>query len=108
MLYKRLTSSKAPNGGYHIEVLTKPYSCANVDGSLYAAFLVLDIEDYMTEKEMALIRHDVEYNKMSLIVVADWYNQDKIDLMSQYNVVAFEEWVPFMGGSNVPTLNALL
>lgn len=28
--------------------------------------------------------------------------------MNYFNIVTFESWKPFMGGSNVPTLNALL
>ena len=41
-------------------------------------------------------------------MVADWYNKEKIQRKSYYNAVTFEEWQPFMGGANVPTLNALL
>lgn len=55
MLYRRLK-----NGGFYVEVLTKPYSCANVDASKYAALLLIDTEDFFTEKEMQLIRHDIE------------------------------------------------
>ena len=28
--------------------------------------------------------------------------------MDYFNVATFESWKPFMGGSNIPTLNALL
>ena len=41
-------------------------------------------------------------------MVGDWYNSEKLGQMSYYNMVTFEEWWPFMGGANVPTLNALL
>lgn len=41
-------------------------------------------------------------------MVGDWYNAEKLGQMSYYNMVTFEEWWPFMGGANVPTLNALL
>ena len=45
---------------------------------------------------------------MSLIVIADWYNKEKLDQKKYYNIVTFEEWSPFMGGSNIATLNSLL
>lgn len=54
------------------------------------------------------MRADVEVRGLSLIVVADWYNKEKIEKTNYFNTGTFEEWKPFMGGSNVPTLNALL
>lgn len=51
---------------------------------------------------------DIESKDLSLIVAADWYNEDKIEKKKYYNVVTFEEWQPFMGGSNVPAINELL
>jgi membrane-bound transcription factor site-1 protease len=45
---------------------------------------------------------------LSLIVIADWFNYDRIESKKYYNIVTFEQWQPFMGGSNTPTLNSLL
>ena len=57
---------------------------------------------------MQKMRHDVEMNGISLIIIADWYNKERLTYKKYYNIVTFEEWYPFMGGANVPTLNSLL
>ena len=68
----------------------------------------MDIEDFLSAEEIMKLRVDVETRGLSLIVVADWYNKEKIEKTNYFNTGTFEEWKPFMGGSNVPTLNALL
>lgn len=70
--------------------------------------MLVDSEDYLTELEILKIRRDVEQGGLSLIVIADWYNSEKLSSKKYYNIVTFEEWYPFMGGANVPTLNSLL
>ena len=74
----------------------------------YKALLLVDIEDYLSEEEIKKVRIDAEVRGLSLIVIADWYNKEKIEKTRYFNTGTFEEWKPFMGGSNVPTLNALL
>ena len=69
---------------------------------------MVDIEDYLSEMEITKLRVDVETRGLSLIVVADWYNSEKLSKASYPNEGTFEDWKPFMGGANVPTLNALL
>ena len=54
------------------------------------------------------MRHDFEHDGLSLIIVADWYNEDLMRRNTFFNNNTFELWTPFMAGSNVPTLNALL
>jgi len=70
--------------------------------------LLVDIEDYLSEQEITKLRIDIEARGLSLIVVADWYNKEKLANTNYLNTGTFEDWKPFMGGSNVPTLNALL
>ena len=41
-------------------------------------------------------------------MVADLYNEDLMKRNQFFNNNTFEMWTPFMGGSNVPTLNSLL
>ena len=70
--------------------------------------MLIDIEDFLSETEMEKLRQDVESKELSLIVIADWYNKEKIKAKKYFNIVTFEEWHPFMGGSNIPTINKLL
>lgn len=70
--------------------------------------MLIDIEDYLSDVEILKLREDVETKELSLIVIADWYNKEKIQSKKYFNIVTFEEWHPFMGGSNVPTINKLL
>lgn len=100
-LYSRLIRK-----GFFIEILNEPLTCFSA--SNYKALLLIDIEDYLSETEIAKVRRDVEVEGLSLIVVADWFNKKKLHAQSFSNIVTFENWLPFMGGSNIPTLNALL
>lgn len=70
--------------------------------------MLIDIEDFLSEDEIQSIRYNVEVKGMSLMIVADWFNQDRLSQKKYYNLVTFEEWTPFMGGANVQTLNSLL
>lgn len=42
------------------------------------------------------------------MIFADWYNQELMAKNQFFNNNTFELWTPFMAGSNIPTLNALL
>ena len=97
-LYNRLT-----RGGWHIEILAQPLTC--VDASNYGALLLIDIEDYLSPDEIQSIRYNFETQGLSLIIVADWYNADRLQQKKQYNMVTFQDWYPFMGGANIMTLN---
>ena len=100
-MYHRLSRS-----GYYLETLNQPLTCFQAEN--YKALLLVDIEDYLSKEEISKLRADIETRGLSLIVVADWYNKEKIDKTNYFNTGTFEDWKPFMGGSNVPTLNALL
>ena len=78
------------------------------DADNYKALMLIDIEDYLSDVEILKLREDIETKELSLIVVADWYNKEKIKSKKYFNIVTFEEWHPFMGGANVPTINKLL
>ena len=70
--------------------------------------MLVDTEDYLSDTEIVKLREDIETKQLSLIVVADWYNKEKIDSKKYFNIVTFEDWHLFMGGSNGPTYNELL
>ena len=68
-LHQRLTEY----GGYHVETLTDPMTCFNA--SNYGALLIIDPEDFFSRNEISKLRHDIEQNGLSLIVLADWYSE---------------------------------
>lgn len=97
---------KLVESGYFIEVLSESFTC--FDTSNYKVLLIADPEDYFSKREMAKLRHDIEYNGLSLVILADWYNQDLMKRNEFFNNNTFELWRPLMAGANVPSLNALL
>lgn len=100
-LYNRLTKD-----GYYIEILNEPLTC--FDARNYGALLMIDIEDYLSDEEISSLRYGFEQQGLTLIIVADWYNEEVLKQKKYYNIVTFEDWYPFMGGSNLLTLNQLL
>ena len=70
--------------------------------------MVIDPEDYFSEHEIIKVRQDIEYRGLSLIVIADWYNQDLMKRNAFFNNNTFEIWTPLMAGANIPSINALL
>jgi membrane-bound transcription factor site-1 protease len=58
--------------GFYVEVLTEPFSC--FDPQNYQTLLIIDPEDYFSQAEISKLRHDFEWQGLSLIIIADWYN----------------------------------
>jgi membrane-bound transcription factor site-1 protease len=92
--------------GLYAEILTQSWTCFNAEN--YKALMIVDIEDFFSQKEITKLQSDLETRGLSLIIVADWYNNEAVQEQAYFNQITFEKWVPFMAGSNVPTLNALL
>lgn len=86
--------------------MTESFNC--FDSNNYKVLLIIDPEDYFSKTEIAKLRHDIEYNSLSLVVLGDWYNQELMKKNKFFNNNTFEVWTPFMAGANVPSLNALL
>ena len=53
--------------------------------------LLVDIEDYLSEEEITKLRVDIEVRGLSLVAIADWYNQDKIASTNYFNTGTFED-----------------
>ena len=68
-LHQRLTET----AGYYVEILTDPFTC--FDAENYGALMIIDPEDYFSEEEIAKLQEDIEHRSLSLIVLADWYNE---------------------------------
>ena len=93
-------------GGYHIEVLSDPYTC--FDAKNYGALMIVDSEDYFSEAEILKLRVDIEENELSIVVFGDWYNENVMAESSFVNENTLETWEPVMAGANVGSINALL
>jgi membrane-bound transcription factor site-1 protease len=70
--YVQLHQRLSEVGQYHVEVLTEPLTCFNA--SNYAALMIIDPEDYFSEREISKMSSDVADKGLSLIVVGDWEN----------------------------------
>lgn len=60
--------------GYHMEVLGHDYTC--FDASLYGTLLIVDPEEDYFKEEVSKLSHDVFDEGLSVLVLADWYNDD--------------------------------
>ena len=70
--------------------------------------MIVDPEDYFSRGEISKLQKDIEMGGLSIIVVGEWYNEEIMKRNEFFNNNTFEMWTPFMAGSNVPTINALL
>lgn len=92
--------------GYFIEVLGHPFTC--FDASYYGTLLIVDPEEEFFAEEITKLHTDVEFNGLSVIVVADWYNTEVMKTINFFDENTKQYWTPVTGGSNVPALNDLL
>jgi membrane-bound transcription factor site-1 protease len=61
-----------------VEILNSPWTCFNA--SDYLALLVIDPEDDVTSEEVNKVEKDVREHGLSLLLVADWY--DELQMMA--------------------------
>jgi len=94
------------NRGYYLEVLNTDYTC--FDAENYAALLIVDPEEEFFIEEIAKIVQDVKYRGLSIVVFADWYNEDAMHAVRFFDENTQRMWRPFTGGANLPALNSLL
>lgn len=73
-----------------MEILNENFNC--FDSSYYKVLLIIDPEDYFSTSEIEKLRHDVEYNSLSLVVIGDWYNQELMRRSGFFNNNTFEMW----------------
>jgi len=92
--------------GYFVEVLRTDYSC--IDPAHYGTLMVVDPEDQFDADEVAKIEHDVLHDALSVIVLADWYNERLMEESRFFDDNTRSVWDALTGGANVPALNDLL
>jgi len=92
--------------GYYVEILRGPWTC--FDANQYQTLLVIDTEEDIEEVEINKIENDIRNNGLSILILAEWYDELKL-LISQFNDEnTRSRWYPITGGSNIPAVNKLL
>jgi len=92
--------------GYYVEVLGHPFTC--FDAANYAALLVVDPEEEFFEEEIAKLYNDVHLEGLSVLLLADWYNEGVMEKLEFFDENTQQWWQPVTGGSNLPAVNDLL
>ncbi|XP_002164301.2 membrane-bound transcription factor site-1 protease isoform X1 [Hydra vulgaris] len=91
---------------YFIEVLGLPFTCFNAND--YGVLLIIDPEEEYFDEEIVKLTKDIFHNKLSVIVVGEWYNVKVMDKIQFYDENTRQWWTPVTGGANIPALNELM
>ena len=89
-----------------MEVLTTDYSCFHAED--YSTLIIVDNEDKFHEDELKKIHSDILNQGLSIIIFADWYNQDLIEDVRFFDDNTRSLWDALTGGANIVALNQLL
>ena len=92
--------------GYYVEVLRAPWTC--FDAMQYNALVVVDPEEILREQEVVKLEHDIRTHGLSLMIVADWYDEMQMVAEEYEDENTRSLWHAVTGGSNIPALNKLL
>lgn len=99
-------TEKLMNAGYFLEVLGHPATC--FDAENYGTYLVVDPEEEWFKEETEKLHTDVKEKGLHMVVLADWYDLQKMKSLVFFDDNTRSFWTPITGGSNVPALNDLL
>lgn len=91
---------------FYIEILNEDLTKFNAEN--YGQLLLMDTEEEFTQKEREKLEIDIHQKGLSLIVIADWYNEDILHKIKFFDDNTHKLWFPLTGGSNLPSLNGLL
>ena len=92
--------------GYHIEILSKPFT--SFDAMDYGALLLLDPEEEYGTRETTKLVVDVKEKGLGLFIMADWYDDATLKKLRILDDNTHRYISPLTGGANVPALNDLL
>lgn len=92
--------------GYTVDILRSPWLC--FDASEYGVLLVADPEELLHEQEVIKLVQDVRERGLSLLLVADWFDEKLLSQAEFFDGNTHSTWSPITGGSNVPEINKLL
>lgn len=94
------------NEGYYIEILPFEYSC--MDLKQYGVVLLVDPEEEYFHDEIVALQQAIKYENVSLLVFADWYDDEVLNTMDMFDTSTLSNWHAITGGANIPALNNLL
>ena len=92
--------------GYTVEILRKPWTC--FDASLFAVLVLCDLEEELSPEEINKLEEDVRVRGLSVLVIADWFDENGLLEGSLLDDNTHSRWFPITGGSNVPAVNRFL
>ena len=76
---------------------------------LYLGVLLLtDLEEEYFADEIIKLHQDIFKNKLSVIVIGEWYNTEVMKKVQFFDENTRQWWIPETGGANVPALNDLM
>jgi len=92
--------------GYFVEVLGTPFTC--FDANEYGVLLLSDLEEEYFADEIIKLHHDIYKNKLSVIVIGEWYNIAVMEKVRFFDENTRQWLTPETGGANIPALNDLM
>jgi hypothetical protein len=100
-IFQRLRKS-----GYYVDFLRTDLTC--IDPYRYSAYLLIDSEAAFTPEETQKLKYDLEVAGVSLLVVADWFQEAKLSTVSFLHPSDGQVVKPSAGGASVASINSLL
>lgn len=92
--------------GYFVEVLGTPFTC--FDAKEYGVLMLTDLEEEYFAEEILKLHYDIFKNKLSVIVIAEWYNVEVMKKIQFFDENTRQWWIPETGGANLPAMNELM
>lgn len=92
--------------GYCVELQSAALTEFSADS--FAILMIIDPEGEFSASEMAKLWDDVHERGLSLLIVADWYDEKLLQSLQYVDDNTHSIWSPITGGSNIPALNRLL
>ena len=74
----------------------------------YGTLMIVDSEDEFRQEEVEKLRVDVTEKGLSVLVLAEWYEEDVMRKIKFFDDNTQMYWTPQTGGGHVPGLNTLL
>ncbi|OWZ09222.1 Membrane-bound transcription factor site-1 protease, partial [Phytophthora megakarya] len=94
------------NEGFFVEIMPFEYSC--LDLGKYGVVMIVDPEEEFFRDEIVALQAAVKYSNVSLIVFADWHDNQMLDSLEIFDTSTLSKWHAITGGANVPAINELL
>lgn len=70
--------------------------------------MLTDLEEEYFAEEILKLHYDIFKNKLSVIVIAEWYNVEVMKKIQFFDENTRQWWIPETGGANLPAMNELM